>query len=57
MRAIFKPKYVYQSCDNFKGYFFHIILRTHKKLPSIKCCLQNNTRASDIEKKQSSQVD
>ena len=41
---------VYQSCDNFKGYSFDIILGTRKKLPPAKCCLPNNICAPDMEK-------
>ena len=54
---ILKPKYVYQSYDNFKSYSFYIILGTHRKLPLTKCCLPNNTRALDVKKEQSPQVD
>ena len=48
---------VYQSCNNFKGYSFDIILGTRRKLPLAKCCLPNNTRAPDVEKEQSPQID
>ena len=48
---------VYQSCNNFKGYSFDIILRTRRKLPPAKYHLPNNTRAPDVEKEQSPQVD
>ena len=48
---------VYQSCDNFKGYSFDIILGIRRKLPPAKCRLPNNTRAPDVEKEQSPQVD
>ena len=48
---------VYQSRDNFKGYSFDIILGTRRKLPPAKCRLPNNTRAPDVEKEQSPQVD
>ena len=48
---------VYQSCNNFKGYSFDIILGTYRKLPPAKCRLSNHTCGPDVEKEQSPQMD
>ena len=48
---------VYQSRNNFKNCSFDIILETRRKLPPAKCHLANNTRALDVEKEQSLQIE
>ena len=48
---------VYQSRNNFKDYFFNIILGTHRKPPLAKHYLSNNTYTPDVEKEQISYVD
>lgn len=41
---------VYQSHNNFKGYFFDIILGIFRKLLPAKCHLLNNIYAPNIKK-------